>query len=80
MQHINKEREEIIEQLRQVKDINVLNSIRNLLNFVATKEKMFDAIVLKDQKESVRKRVADYKENPENVMTWVEIEKKINII
>ena len=77
--NIQTEKNQIIEQLSHVNDINVLKAIKNLLNFVSTKEKVFDSIVSEEQKASVRKRVAAYEEKPENVLTWNDIENKINL-
>jgi hypothetical protein len=43
--NIQAERNNIIEQLNQVNDINILKAIKNLLGFASTKEKVFDFIV-----------------------------------
>jgi DNA polymerase IIIc chi subunit len=71
------ERSQIIEQLKNVKDIDVIKAIKNILAFASKKEKVFDFIVSEEQKENVRKRVKEYKVNPENVLSFNEIEKKI---
>ena len=77
--NIQAERLSIIEQLKNVSDINVIKAIKNILNFAATKEKVFDFIVSEEQKESVRKRVKEYEENPDNVLSWNDIENKIKL-
>ena len=77
--NIQAERLNIIEQLNNVSDINVIKAIKNILNFAATKEKVFNFIVSEEQKESVRKRVKEYEENPDNVLSWNDIENKIKL-
>ena len=77
--NIQAERLSIIEQLKNVSDINVIKAIKNILNFAATKEKVFNFIVSEEQKESVRKRVKEYEENPDNVLSWNDIENKIKL-
>jgi hypothetical protein len=76
--NIQAERNNIIEQLNQVNDINILKAIKNLLAFASTKEKVFDFIVSEEQKEVVRQRVKEYEANPENVLEWNDIEVKLN--
>jgi len=76
--NIQTERNHIIEQLNQVSDINVLKAIKNLLAFASTKEKVFDSIVSEEQKEMVRRRVKTYETKPDDVLTWNDIEEKIN--
>ncbi len=75
--NIQAERSQIIEQINHISDINLLKAIKNLLAFASAKEKVYDFIVSEDQKEMVRERVKDYETNPDNVMTWNEIETKI---
>ena len=75
--NIEAERNQIIEQLNHVEDINVLNAIKNLLAFASKKEKVFDIIVSEEQKEMVRSRVKKYKANPDNVRSWNDVEAKL---
>ncbi|MEI6851531.1 MAG: hypothetical protein WCL06_01765 [Bacteroidota bacterium] len=75
--NIEAERNQIIEQLNHVEDINVLNAIKNLLAFASKKEKVFDIIVSEEQKEMVRSRVKKYKANPDNVLSWNDVEAKL---
>jgi hypothetical protein len=75
--NIQAERNNIIEQLNQVNDINILKAIKNLLAFASTKEKVFDLIVSEEQKDMVRQRVKEYEASPENVLEWNDIEAKL---
>ena len=75
--NIKTERNNIIEQLNHVNDINILKAIKNLLDFAASKEKVFDFIVSEEQKEMVRQRVKEYENNPGNVLEWNDIEAKL---
>jgi len=75
--NIQTERKQIIEQLSQINDINILNAIKNLLAFASNKEKVFDTIVSDEQKAAVRNRVKEYETNPDNVLTWNDIESKL---
>jgi hypothetical protein len=75
--NIKVERNQIIEQINHVEDINVLKAIKNLLAFASTKEKIFDLIVSEEQKEMVRSRVKDYEANPDNVLSWNDVEAKL---
>ncbi len=75
--NIKTERNNIIEQLNHVNDINILKAIKNLLDFTASKEKVFDFIVSEEQKEMVRQRVKEYENNPGNVLEWNDIEAKL---
>ena len=75
--NIKVERNQIIEQINHVEDINVLKAIKNLLAFASTKEKVFDMIVSEEQKEMVRSRVKDYEANPDNVLSWNDVEAKL---
>jgi hypothetical protein len=75
--NIKTERNLIIEQLNHIDDINILKAIKSLLAYASKKEKVFDLIVSDEQKELVRQRVKDYEINPENVLSWNEIEEKL---
>ncbi|HNW91167.1 MAG TPA: hypothetical protein PKN48_16025 [Bacteroidales bacterium] len=75
--NIQAERSQIVEQINHVTDINLLKAIKNLLAFASAKEKVYDFIVSDEQKKLVRERVKKYEANPDNVMTWNEIEAKI---
>ncbi len=75
--NIQAERSQIVEQINHVTDINLLKAIKNLLAFAAAKEKVYDLIVSDEQKKLVRERVKKYEANPDNVMTWNDIEAKI---
>jgi len=75
--NIQAERNQIVEQINHITDINLLKAIKNLLAFASAKEKAYDYIISEDQKKMVRKRVKEYETNPDNVMTWNDIEAKI---
>lgn len=75
--NIQAERTQIVEQINHVTDINLLKAIKNLLAFASAKEKVYDVIVSDQQKKMVRERVKKYKTDPENVITWNDIEAKI---
>lgn len=75
--NIQAERNQIVEQINHITDINLLKAIKNLLAFASAKEKVYDFIVSDDQKKTVRERVKEYETNPDNVMTWNDIEEKI---
>jgi hypothetical protein len=75
--NIDAERNQIIEQINHVDDINVLKAIKNLLMFASAKEKVFDLIISDEQKEMVRSRVKKYETDPNNVLSWNEVEAKL---
>jgi len=75
--NIQAERTQIVEQINHVTDINLLKAIKNLLAFASAKEKVYDVIVSDEQKKMVRERVKKYETNPDNVITWNDIEAKI---
>jgi len=77
--NIQTERNYIIEQISHVNDINIIKAIKSILAFSTAKEKVFDIIISEEQKESVRGRIKEYEVNPDNVVAWNDIEKKIKL-
>jgi hypothetical protein len=64
----------IIEQFKQVDDINLINAIKNLPDYAREKEKeIFD--VPEAHQKMVLERYANVRKNPERLLDWDEVKK-----
>jgi len=69
----------IIEQFKQINDIDLLNTIKSILDYASHKEKTeADAEIPESHKEIVRKRIKKYENIPESYLSWEDIENKLN--
>jgi hypothetical protein len=66
----------IIEQFKQVDDVNLINAIQNLLDFALSKEKENSDIPEAHQK-LVMERFNKSRENPETLLDWDEAKKTL---
>jgi hypothetical protein len=66
----------IIEQFKQVDDINLINAIRNLLDHAREKEKEIFDIPEAHQK-LVLDRLEKVRKNPERLLDWDEAKNKL---
>jgi hypothetical protein len=66
----------IIEQFKQVNDINLINAIKHMLDFAATKEKDYPEIPEEDQN-LVLDRFRKVRKNPERLLNWDEAKKTL---
>jgi len=66
----------IIEQFKLVNDENLLNAIKNMLDFALNKEKeIFD--IPENHKEMVLQRFDNVRKNPERLLDWNEAKKTL---
>ena len=67
----------IIEQFKQVDDINLINAIKNLLDYARKKEKEIFDIPEAHQK-MVLERLDKVRKNPERLLDWDEVKNSLN--
>jgi hypothetical protein len=66
----------IIEKFKLVNDENLLNAIKNMLDFALNKEKeIFD--IPENHKEMVLQRFDNVRKNPERLLDWKEAKKTL---
>jgi len=67
----------IIEQFKQINDIDLLNTIKSILDYARHKEKNESEMEIPEShKEIVRKRIKKYDNTPESYLSWEDIENK----
>jgi Putative addiction module component len=68
----------IIEQFKQINDIDLLNTIKSILDYAMHKEKADpDTEIPESHKEIVRKRIKKYENTPESYLSWEDVENKM---
>jgi len=66
----------IIEQFKQVNDVNLINAIKNMLDYALKKEQeIFD--VPEAHQKLVMERFDKVRKNPERLLDWDEAKKKL---
>lgn len=66
----------IIEQFKQIDDVNLINAIKNLLDYALKKEK--ESIDIPEAHEKlVMERFNKVRENPERLLDWDEAKKTL---
>ena len=66
----------IIEQFKQVNDVNLINAIKSMLDYALKKEE--DVFVIPEtHKELVMERFDRVRENPERLLDWNEAKKTL---
>jgi ribosomal protein L7/L12 len=74
--NIQNEKEIIIEQFRQINDINLIKAIRNLLDYALKKEKeVYD--IPEDHQNLVMERFDKVRNNPDRLLDWDEAKKTL---
>jgi hypothetical protein len=68
----------IIEQFKQVNDINLINAIKSMLDYALKKENEVYNIP-EDHQNLVRERYEDVRKNPERLLDWDEAQKNLKI-
>ena len=68
----------IIEQFKQVDDINLIHAVKNLLDAATAKEKQSDEISQAHQK-IVLDRFDRIKNNPDRLLDWEEAQKTLKV-
>jgi hypothetical protein len=68
----------IIEQFKQVNDINLINAIKSMLDYALKKENEVYNIP-EDHQNLVRERYDDVRKNPERLLDWDEAQKNLKI-
>ncbi len=74
--NIQVEKAIIIEQLKQVDDVNLINAIKNMLDYALKKEKKSIDIPETHQK-IVMERFNKVRKNPERLLDWDEAKKTL---
>jgi hypothetical protein len=75
---IQSQKARIIEQFKQIDDINLLKAIISLLEYVSLNMKISQEMEIpENQKQIVRSRIKKFANNPECYLTWDQIEQKI---
>ena len=72
--NIQLQRNKLIAQIQAINDVDLLKTIKSLLDYGTKKELSSD--VPEWHKDIVRNRVKN--SNPENVLSWNEMEKRLN--
>ena len=68
----------IIEQFQQIDDINLIRTIKSLLDYANLKKHAQQEIeISENQKEIVRRRIKLYEDKEDSYLSWDQIEKKI---
>lgn len=68
----------IIEQFKQVNDVNLINAIKNLLDYALKKEQE-NMEIPEEHKNIVRERIQKYENSPESYLSWDDIVKNIKL-
>lgn len=66
----------IIEQFKQIDDENLINAIKNMLEYAIKKEKENFEVPEADQK-LVMERFEEVRNNPERLLDWDEVKKTL---
>jgi hypothetical protein len=75
---IQTQKAQIIEQFKQIDDINLLKAIKSLLEYASLNKKISQETEIPEtHKQIVRSRIKKYANNPESYLTWDQIEQKI---
>jgi hypothetical protein len=68
----------IIEQFKQVNDVNLINAIKSMLDYALKKEKdVFD--IPETHQELVMERFDKVRKNPERLLDWDEAKKSLKV-
>ncbi len=68
----------MIEQFKQINDINLINAIKNLLDYAREKEKeIFD--IPETHQKLVLDRLEKVRKNPERLLDWDEAKKTLKV-
>ncbi|MCX6200030.1 MAG: addiction module protein [Bacteroidetes bacterium] len=68
------EKERIIEQLQQVKDVDLLKAVKSLLDFSLKQQIKTNEVEIPEwHKTIVRKRIAHAKKHPETLLSWDDV-------
>ena len=66
----------IIEQFKQVNDVNLISAIKSLLDYASMKEKeIYD--IPEDHQRLVMERFEEVRRNPERLLDWDEAKKNL---
>lgn len=77
--NIELEKELIIRQFEQINDADLIRAIKSLLQYSLKKqEEVENHIVPEWHKNIVRKRLAEAKANPQNLLSWDDIMKELD--
>jgi hypothetical protein len=68
----------IIEQFKQVNDVNLINAIKNLLDYALKKEQE-NMEIPEEHKNIVRERIKDSEKEPSRRLNWDEVKNKIKL-
>ncbi|MFH0864760.1 MAG: hypothetical protein V1904_01095 [Bacteroidota bacterium] len=75
--NIQSERLNIIEQINKIDDVFLLRSIKSLLDFAKSREKVIDLDIPVIQQSLVKERVKKYENNETEILSWNDLEQKI---
>ncbi len=68
----------IIEQFKQVNDVNLINAIKNLLDYALSKEQE-NIEIPEEHKNIVRERIKRSEQDPSRLLNWDEVKHKIEL-
>ena len=65
----------VIEQFKRVNDINLINAVKNLLDYALKKEE--EIFIPETHRKLVIERLNKVRENPERLLEWDEVKKTL---
>lgn len=68
----------IIEQFKQVNDVNLINAIKNMLDYALKKEQE-NMEIPEEHKNIVRERMKKSEKDPSRLMDWDKVKHKIKL-
>ena len=68
----------IIEQFKQVEDVNLINAIKSMLDYALKKEPK-SIVIPEDHQKLVMKRFKEAQNNPNSLLDWDEAKKTLKV-
>jgi len=76
--NVQAQKAKIIEQFKQVNDVNLINAIKSMLDFALQKESdSFD--IPEEQQRVVMERFEKVRKNPERLLDWDQAKKTLKV-
>jgi len=76
--NVDTQKEIIIDQIKQVSDVNLINAIKSLLD-CASKKEITDFVIPEAHRKLVMDRFKNVRDNPEKLLDWEETKNMLNL-